>query len=202
MSKYLGPRLRVIRRLGELCGFTRKVPKRRRRIGRQGKMQKKPTQFYYRLIEKQKLRFYYGISETKLVSYIKIARKIKGSTGQILLQQLEIRLDNIVYRLGWAPTLFAARQLVRHGHILVDDIRVTIPSFSCVPRHVLRVNSPITGIRRFVDTMLRERSKRAISHLSTNTENITAVVNCPADWNEIPLNVSELLVIEYYSNRM
>ena len=153
MSKYLGPRLQIIRRLGELCGFTRKVPKRRRRIGKQSKMQKKPTQFYYRLIEKQKLRFYYGISETKLISYIKIARKIKGSTGQILLQQLEIRLDNIIYRLGWAPTLFTARQLVRHGHILVDNSYVTIPSFFCVPHHVLWINSPITKIRRFVDTV-------------------------------------------------
>jgi small subunit ribosomal protein S4 len=197
MSKYLGPRLRVVRRLGELPAFTQKVPKRK-----QSKTQKKPTQFYYRLVEKQKLRFYYGISEAKLISYIKIARQIKGSTGQILLRQLEIRLDNVIYRLGWAPTLFAARQLVRHGHILVDSIRVTIPSFSCGPRHVLRLNTQLIGVRSVVDNILRERSQSVPAHLSINTENITAIVNHPANPAEIPLNVNELLIIEYYSNRI
>jgi ATP synthase F1 epsilon subunit len=121
MSKYHGARLRVIRRLGRLPALTKKIPKRNTRPGQHGASRKKLTQFSYRLIEKQKLRFYYGISEKQLVRYIKTVQIAKGPTGQILLQKLERRLDNIIYRLGWAPTLPAARQLVTHGHILVNQ---------------------------------------------------------------------------------
>lgn len=194
MSKYRGPRLRIIRRLGELSAFTKKIPKRNTRPGQHGSVRRKLTQFAYRLSEKQKLRFYYGVSEKQLVRYMKVARRTKGSTGQTLLQELEIRLDNTVYRLGLAPTLPASRQLVNHGHILVDKERVTIPSFSCVPQQIIRVQK---------ETNIWRMSTREVpSHLSWNTEKLTATVNQWSDRNRVLLNLNELLVVEYYSNRL
>jgi small subunit ribosomal protein S4 len=201
MSKYRGPRLRVVRRLGELPAFTQKIPKRNTRPGQHGSSRNKPTQFSYRLAEKQKLRFYYGISEKQLVSYVKIARKTKGSTGQALLEKIEQRLDNVIYRIGWATTLPAARQLVQHGHILVNKKGTTIPSYSCSPSEVIEVKN-VEKSRNLVKRRLRECTQKLPSHLLLNVENLTAVVNKNAVRHEIPLVLNELLVIEYYSNRL
>jgi len=160
------------------------------------------TPFAFRLVEKQKLRFYYGISEKQLIHYIKKARKSKGSTGEILLQQLEIRLDNIVYRLGWATTLFFARQIVNHGHIFVDQKCVTIPSFSCSQGQVVRLKN-LPNIREIVKKNVMERERPSIhSHLSLNIESITAVIVRSPVQSEFTLDIKELLVIEYYSNRL
>jgi small subunit ribosomal protein S4 len=109
MPKYRGPRLRIVRRIGELCALTKKSLKRNTRPGQHGFNINKPTQFASRLMEKQKLLFYYGVSEKQLVKYITIARKANFSTRQVLLQKLEIRLDNLIYRLGLKPTLPSAR---------------------------------------------------------------------------------------------
>jgi small subunit ribosomal protein S4 len=199
MSKYRGPRLRVVRRLGRLPAFTKKVPKRNTRPGQHGSNRRKPTQFSYRLIEKQKLRFYYGISEKQLVRYVKIARMAKGSTGQILLQRLECRLDTIVYRLGWAPTIPAARQLVTHGHILVNQKSVTIPRYACVPHEVVRVQNKSHNL---VKENVRYHIQKLPSYLSLSMESMRATINQKVDRCEVSLNLNELLVIEYYSNRL
>jgi small subunit ribosomal protein S4 len=201
MSKYRGPRLRVIRRLGDLTAFTQKIPKRKTRPGQQGATRKKPTQFSYRLVEKQKLRFYYGISERQLVLYIKAARKTKGSTGQALLQKLEQRLDNIVYRIGFAPTLPSARQLVVHGNILVNNKRVTAPRYLCCPSEIIKVRN-VEKSYNLVKKNLESRTQKLPSHLSLDVESLTAVVSQNVDRHEIPLRLNELLVIEYYSNRL
>ena len=138
MARYRGPKLRIIRRLGELPGLTQKSCTRdfppgqhgpKKRGG--GNQKSKESQYAVRLKEKQKLRFNYGISERQLISYVREARRRKGSTGEILLQLLEMRLDNIVFRLGFAPTIAAARQLISHGHVVINQQRVTIPSYVC-----------------------------------------------------------------------
>ena len=98
---------------------------------------KKISQYSIRLREKQKLRYNYGISEKQLINYVKKSRKSKGSSGEILLQLLEMRLDNIVFRLGMAPTVLAARQMVNHGHICVNNQLVDIPSYQCKPQDVI-----------------------------------------------------------------
>jgi len=201
MSRYHGPRLRVIRRLGRLPALTQKIPKRNTRPGQHGANRRKPTQFSYRLAEKQKLRFYYGISEKKLVQYVKIARREKGSTGQILIKKLESRLDNIVYRVGWAPTLPSARQLVTHGHISVNQKSVTIPRYTCSPHEVIRIRNNDNS-RNLVKRTLHNHVRKLPSHLSLGVENLTATINRRAERYEIPLNLNELLVIEYYSNRL
>ena len=131
MSRYRGAVLRITRRLGELPGLTRKTTKRNSRPGQHGDQPRKPSEYAIRLEEKQKLKFNYGITEKQLLRYVKDARRIKGSTGEALLQLLEMRLDNIVFRLGMAPTIPAARQLVSHGHICIGGKRVSIPSYQC-----------------------------------------------------------------------
>nr|AWI68318.1 ribosomal protein S4 [Pediastrum duplex]AWI68512.1 ribosomal protein S4 [Pediastrum duplex] len=159
MSRYLGPRLRIIRRIGKLRGFTRKKPFRRSFKGRgalEGKVlppgqhgltklfKSRPfdsseSDYLIRLKVKQRLRYNYGINEKQLVKYVRQAKKMKESTGQVLLQLLEMRLDNIVFRLNMAPTIVAAKQLISHGHIRVNNQKVNIPSYMCKPKDVISV---------------------------------------------------------------
>lgn len=202
MSKYHGPRLRLIRRLGKISTLTQKVPKRNTRPGQHGANRRKPTQFSHRLIEKQKLRFYYGISEKQLIRCIKkTVQRNKGPTGLILLQKLERRLDRIIYRLGWAPTLPAARQLVNHGHILVNQKSVTIPRYNCLLYEVIKIRNN-EKIRHLMETYLQNHIRKLPFHLALRSESISATISQKVDRSEIPLPLNELLVIEYYSNRL
>jgi small subunit ribosomal protein S4 len=200
MSKYRGPRLRVVRRLGTLDAITTKRPKSQTRPGQHGAKQTKPTQFFYRLIEKQKLRFYYGVLEKQLVQYMKNARSSKGPTSRVLIQQLEIRLDTIVFRLGWAATIPAARQLVSHGQILVNRKRVTVSSFSCFPSCVLKVRN--SRSRRRVKEHMRRCPRRIPSFLSLDFDNLLGIVVQPVIYSQVPLDVNEFFIVEYYSNRL
>ena len=122
MARYRGPRVKIVRRLGELPGLTTKVPNRTlwTRTTWSTSQRGKCTQYRVRLQEKQKLRYNYGITEKQLLAYVRRARRAKGPTGEVLLQMLEMRLDSIVYRLGFAPTIRAARQYVSHGLITVN----------------------------------------------------------------------------------
>jgi small subunit ribosomal protein S4 len=159
MSRYLGPRLRIVRRIGKLRGFTRKKPFRRSFRGKgalEGKVlppgqhgltklfKSRPfdsseSDYLIRLKVKQRLRYNYGINEKQFVKYVRQAKKMKESTGQVLLQLLEMRLDNIVFRLNMAPTIVAARQIISHGHIRVNNKKVNIASYMCKPKDVISV---------------------------------------------------------------
>merc|ERR1712070_1364731 len=127
------------RRLGDLPGLTSKKGNSNTRPGQHGANQKKLTQYAIRLEEKQKLRYNYGLSEKQLMNYIRQAKKIKGATGNILLQLLEMRLDNVIFRLGMAPTIAAARQIVGHKHITVNNSCVSIASYQCQPGDIISV---------------------------------------------------------------
>ncbi len=201
MSRYRGPRLRIVRRLGDLPGLTRKQAKHAYPPGQHGQERKKRSEYAIRLEEKQKLRFNYGLSERQLVRYVKRARRVKGSTGLVLLQLLEMRLDNTVFRLGMAPTIPAARQLVNHGHITVNGRVVSIPSYSCSPGETIGV----------VD---RERSRKIVeqnlefpglanlpSHLEFDKSKLTGKVNGIVEREWVALQINELLVVEYYSRQ-
>ena len=143
MARYRGPRVKIVRRLGELPGLTTKVPNRTYGPGQHGQATStgKLTHFRVRLQEKQKLRYNYGISEKQLLTYVRRARRAKGPTGEVLLQMLEMRLDSIVYRLGFAPTIRAARQYVSHGLITVNGQTVNIPSYNCLPGETIASTS-------------------------------------------------------------
>ena len=148
MSRYRGPKLRITRRLGTLPGLTQKQSKKKDRPGQHGKGsegKRKTTEYGVRLEEKQKLKFNYGLTESQLFRYIKEARRRNGVTGLILLQLLEMRLDTICFNLGFAPTIANARQLVNHGHIMVNGKVVSIPSFHCRINDVIEIKPKSTS---------------------------------------------------------
>ncbi|MGB0561641.1 MAG: 30S ribosomal protein S4 [Spirulinaceae cyanobacterium] len=202
MARYRGPRLRVVRRLGELPGLSRKTPRRAYPPGQHGQGRRKRSEYAIRLEEKQKLRFNYGVSEKQLVNYMKKARKATGSTGTKLLELLEMRLDNTVFRLGMAGTIPGARQLVNHGHVTVNGGVVDVASYQCRPGDVVAVRD-------------RDRSKKLVqanmeypglanipNHLEFNKDTMTGKVNSviEREWVAVPIN--ELLVVEYYSRKV
>ena len=201
MSRYRGPRLRIVRRLGDLPGLSRKSPRRSYPPGQHGQARRKRSEYAIRLEEKQKLRFNYGLSERQLVRYVKKARRAQGSTGQVLLQLLEMRLDNTVFRLGMAPTIPAARQLVNHGHVTVNDRRVDIASYQCRPGDVIGVRNQEKS-REIVKLNLQYPGLANVpSHLELDKDKLTGKVNSVIEREWIALQINELLVVEYYSRK-
>lgn len=202
MSRYRGPRLRIIRRLGKLPGFTKKVTNRLNPPGQHGASQKKPSQYGIRLQEKQKLRYNYGVTERQLIRYVRQAKKMKGSTGEILLQLLEMRLDNIVFRLGLAPTTASARQLISHGHFFVNNKKVNIPSYRCKPKDSISICNKKNS--RQVITQFMEQNSNTIvpPHLSFNSQTLIGTVNTIINRQFVGIDLNELLVIEYYSRKV
>jgi len=202
MARYTGAKLRVTRRLGDLPGLTSKKGNSNTRPGQHGANQKKLTQYAIRLEEKQKIRFNYGLSEKQLMNYIKQAKKIKGTTGTILLQLLEMRLDNLVFRLGLAPTIAAARQLVSHGHITVNQLPVSIPSYQCQPGDKLSIKDNATS-KRLVNKYLESPALSNIpQHLEFDKKNLSATILGIIDREWVALKLNELFVIEFYSRKI
>jgi len=202
MARYTGAKLRITRRLGDLPGLTSKKSKSTKRPGQHGANNKKLTQYAIRLEEKQKIRFNYGLSEKQLMNYIKQAKKVKGTTGTILLQLLEMRLDNIVFRLGLAPTIAAARQLVNHGHIKVNRSTVSIPSYQCQPSDTLSVNDNVKS-KKLITTYLENPALSNIpQHLDFNKQDLTAKILGVIDREWVALKLNELFIIEFYSRKI
>ena len=202
MARYTGAKLRVTRRLGDLPGFTSKKGKSTKRPGQHGGTPKKLTQYAIRLEEKQKLRFNYGLSEKQLMNYVRQAKKIKGATGSILLQLLEMRLDNVVFRLGMAPTIAGARQVVGHKHITINKRCVSIPSYQCQPGDTLTIKNAANS-RKLVSTNLESPTLSNIpQHLEFDKEKLTGKVLSVIDRKWVALKLNELFVIEYYSRKI
>tara|TARA_B100001175_G_scaffold60186_2_gene48838 strand:- start:1915 stop:2511 length:597 start_codon:yes stop_codon:yes gene_type:complete len=197
MARYRGPRVKIVRRLGELPGLTTKVPNRTYGPGQHGQASStgKLTQFRVRLQEKQKLRYNYGISEKQLLAYVRRARRAKGPTGEVLLQMLEMRLDSTIYRLGFAPTIRAARQYVSHGLITVNGQTVNIPSYNCLPGETIAStsNPVIENCKTFGGAVP--------SHLTVDTSKTTGKIERIITRSQIALTVNELLIIEFYSRK-
>ncbi len=201
MSRYRGPRLRVVRRLGDLPGLTRKSARKAYPPGQHGQERKKKSEYGVRLEEKQKLRFNYGVSEKQLLRYVRKARRAAGSTGQVLLQLLEMRLDNTVFRLGMAPTIPSARQLVNHGHVTVNGRRVDVASYQCRPGDVIAVRDRDTS-RQLVEQNLQYPGLAHLpSHLEFDKGKLTGKVNGVVEREWVALQINELLVVEYYSRQ-
>jgi small subunit ribosomal protein S4 len=228
MARYTGPRVRIIRRLGLLPGLTRKNTKNRTKTpGQHGKLVFTKTKqrsslsddYRERLLEKQKLRFNYGVSEKQLVSYYKEAKRRNGSTGTLLLELLEARLDCVIYRLGFAPTIPAARQIVNHGHILVNDKLINIPSFICQKNDVITVKERETSKKLIADNFETQQQKRKLiqrrmkrvnltksrfhsllpKHLEIDNEKLIGNFLSPVKRKDVLVRVNELKIVEYYS---
>nr|YP_009472706.1 ribosomal protein S4 [Codium arenicola]ARO74370.1 ribosomal protein S4 [Codium arenicola] len=192
MSRYRGPKLKIIRRLGKLPGLTQKTSKKQNPPGQHGKQTTKPSTYAVRLIEKQKLKYNYGLNEKKLYSYIKKARKSRQSTTQVLLQLLEMRLDNILYRAGVTHTISAARQLINHAHILVNNQKMSIPSYQCKINDVISYRLKKKNYRF-------KKSSLLPSFLEINELQNCLIVKNIISRSQILLKIDELLVIEFYS---
>lgn len=201
MSRYRGPRNRLVKRLGSLPGYGQKF------VQTKQELKKKQSPFTIRLKEKQKIRYNYGLTEKKLLQYVKIARKIKISAGETLLRLLEMRLDNIIFRLGFAPTLPAARQLITHGHVFVNGRKKDIPSSQCKINDLITLNKKKNKIpllkssRSELELQLQKEGvsiKSIPKFLLLTTGGVGKVQKYPSR-DEIGLNINELLVIEYYS---
>lgn len=202
MSRYRGPRLRIVRRLGDLPGLTRKNAKRAYPPGQHGQARKKRSEYAIRLEEKQKLRFNYGLSERQMLRYVLKARRTTGSTGQILLELLEMRLDNTVFRMGMAPTIPGARQLVNHGHITVNGRTVNVPSYNCRPGDTIAVRDREKS-RKLVEANLQSPGLAHLpSHLEFDKDKFIGKVNGKIEREWVALQVNELLVVEYYSRQV
>nr|YP_009254396.1 ribosomal protein S4 [Verdigellas peltata]CZF96649.1 ribosomal protein S4 [Verdigellas peltata] len=204
MTRYIGPKLKKTRRLGELFNFTQKQSIRKYLPGEHGltNKEKKFSEYSTRLKEKQKLQLNYGISNKNLFSYVCLARKLPGSTEQNLLKLLEMRLDTIVFRFGFAKTLPFARQIVTHGHILVNNKKITIPSYQC------KLNDKITILKKNSSYKVVEQNLKITNlnslpgHLNLDRQNLSGTIENFIDRNEILLQINELLVIEYYSKNI
>nr|YP_010047472.1 ribosomal protein S4 [Stephania dielsiana]QPK42029.1 ribosomal protein S4 [Stephania dielsiana] len=200
MSRYRGPRFKKIRRLGALPGLTSKRPRPGSDLRNQSRSGKR-SQYRIRLEEKQKLRFHYGLTERQLLKYVRIAGKAKGSTGRILLQLLEMRLDNILFRLGMASTIPEARQLVNHRHIFLNGHIVDIPSYRCKPRDIITTRDKQKSralIQNYLDSSPHEELPK---HLTLHSSQYKGVVNQIIDSKWVGLKINELLVVEYYSRQ-
>nr|QEG98399.1 ribosomal protein S4 [Burmannia itoana] len=200
MSRYRGPRFKKIRRLGALPGLTNKITKSGNNIKPQFRYGKR-SQYRIHLEEKQKLRFNYGLTERQLLIYVHIAVKAKGPTGQVLLQLIEMRLDNILFRLSMALTIPGARQLINHRHILVNGDIVDIPSYRCKPGDIITTRNKKKSkvlIQNYIESSPHEELP---NHLIIDPSQYRGLVNKIIDNNCIGLKINELLVVEYYSRQ-
>ncbi len=205
MARYRGPRLKIIRRLGtQLPGLMRSEGDLRRPYppGQHGPTRRaKLSDFAIRLREKQKLRFHYNMSEKQLRRYVKKAAAAKGNPGINLLQALELRLDNALFRAGFAPTIRAARQMASHGHISVNGKRVDIPSYS------LRIGDVFTAHERSKMGEQIKNNRKDPANLSLpsfidiDEANTAAKVTMKPAREDVPVEVQEQFIIEYYSTR-
>ena len=160
---------------------------------------KKQSEYGIQLNEKQKVKFIYGLLEKQFKKYYVMATKRQGITGEMLLQILESRLDNVVYRLGLANTRREARQIVNHGHILINGKRVDIPSYLVKPGDVITVKEKMRNSDRMKEIVETNASRVVPKWLEMNKETLTGKVVALAQRDDIDYEVQEHLIVELYS---
>ncbi len=202
MSRYTGPRVRTMRALGvDLPGLSRKKSERRPYPpGQHGHARRKHSDYALRLIEKQKLRMNYGVTERQLVNLVVEASKGSGNAANRLLEFLERRLDNVVFRAGFARTIPAARQLINHGHLLVNGHRVDIASFRVSEGDVLTLRERSRKLAA-VEASLASPLDFPTAWLEIDAANKTATVKQLPDATSVPFQLNVQKVVEYYSQR-
>jgi small subunit ribosomal protein S4 len=202
MARYTGPREKIARRFGiALFGPSKALELRNFPPGQHGvrNARRKVSEYGVALIEKQKLRFQYGVLEKQFRRFFAEAQRRKGVTGENLLQMLELRLDNVVYRMGFANTRFASRQLVSHRHITVNGRVVNIASYQVKPGDKIGVkDSPRSQqlVGRFLEMTL---GNPAPDWMTVDRDSMSAVVNRAPIRDEINPIANEQLVVELYS---
>lgn len=203
MSRYTGPIQRINRRFGQAILQTSKAfEKRPYPPGVHGqRTRRKVSNYATGLFEKQKLRFMYGLTEKQFrltFQKAKARAKVEGAvTGELFLRTLELRIDNIVYRLGWASSRAAARQFVNHGHIRVNDVKVDVASFICKPGDVIVVGGKSSS--KQLATRCSEVAYDRVVPAWLGCDDLRGIVNRVPDRSECEQGIQEQLIVEFYS---
>ncbi len=208
MARYTGPSCKLCRREGmklflkgarchmDKCSFDR----RSYAPGMHGQnMRRKPSEYALQLREKQKTKRIYGVLENQFRTYYSKAARRKGVTGELLLQMLECRLDNMIYRLGFAPSRKSARQLVRHRHIAVNGRTVDIPSFQVSPGDTVQVREKSRQMQLIHDALTRTGDAGQSAWFSVDKVNLSGTLVEYPKRDDIPTPVEEQLIVELYS---
>jgi small subunit ribosomal protein S4 len=200
MARYTGPKTKIARKFGEaIYGEDKHFERRKYPPGQHGNNRRrgKKSQYAIQLTEKQKAKYTYGILEKQFRNLFEKASRQGGNTGEVLLQLVESRLDNVVFRLGLAPTRRAARQLVSHRHITVNGDVVNIPSYLLKPGDVVGVRERSKSLQVIKDAL--DQNKSSYEWLKWNDEKMEGeFVNRP-ERIQIPENIQEHLIVELYS---
>ena len=205
MATYRGAKARMMRRFQEVMFRAPKyhgiLEKRSNAPGMHGPKQRrgKKSEYGKRLEEKQKLRFRYGVLEKQMRRYVKRAFNSKGVSGHVLLQLLESRLDNVVYRLGFATTIWNARQLVNHGHILVDGKKIDIPSCEVKVGQVVSLKEKTRKNAQITESFNLCPISLIPPYIQSDRENFSGTFASLPNREDVPEKIDEQLIVEYYS---
>lgn len=200
MARYIGPKSRIARRFGEaIFGADKVLAKRNFPPGQHGNnRRRKSSEYGIMLAEKQKAKYTYGVLEKQFRNLFEKAASASGITGEILLQNLECRLDNVVYRLGIAPTRAAARQLVNHKHITVDGKVVNIASYSVKPGQIIAVREKSKSLEVIADSLAGFNHSK-YPWIEWDQSSMSGKLLHLPERTDIPENIKEQLIVELYS---
>jgi len=196
MAKMMGPRFKAARRLGlNVVGHPKAMNRSKRGTSR---ADKKLSEYGVQLLEKQRLRAYYGVLERQFVRYVDKAMKSKALPGPVLLVLLEKRLDNMVYRMGFASSIRQARQIVNHGHFLVNGKKIDIPSYGLNIGDVVELREKSRKTDLFVQNF-NNLTASPLGYIEKDVENFKATLVREPQREELPIEINEQLIVEYYS---
>ena len=196
MARKRSPRFKECRRLGlNVSGHPKAMDRATKGTSR---ADKKLSEYGVRLLEKQRLRAYYGVLEKQFRKYVDDAFKVKeGTTGEALLIRLESRLDNLVYRMGFASSIRAARQMVNHGHILVNGKKIDIPSYKVEPGSEISLRESSRKSVNYTENISNHTN--VLPYIESNLDEFKAVYLRYPLREELPIQINENLIVEFYS---
>ena len=200
MSRYTGPVYKKSRHLGfSLLETGKELTKRPYAPGQHGidKKRGKASEYKMQLMEKQKVRLMYGVNEKQFKLTFTKAAKMKGIHGENFLKLLESRLDNVVYRMGLAQTRKAARQIVNHGHILVNGKKVNIPSYSCVPGDVISVKEASLNHKAMLESL--EKTTKTVEYVNFDKKKMSGTYVRMPERSELSADIKESMIVEFYN---
>ncbi len=202
MARYTGPKTKKSRAFGEsIYGFDKAFEKRKYPPGQHGnnRRRRQKSDYANQLMEKQKAKYLYGVLERQFRNLFDKANSKKGVTGEILLQFLEARLDNTVFRMGIAPTRRAARQLVTHKHITLNGVITNVPSCQIKAGDIISVRGKSQGLSVIKDSVANKSEVRKYPWLEFNTDKMEGVFLNYPERDQIPEKINEQLIVELYS---
>lgn len=196
MARERGPRFKLCRRLGlNVVGHPKAMD---RSNAHNSRASRKLSDYGTQLLEKQRLRAYYGVLEKQMMRYVKDAFASKEMPGEVIVRTLESRLDNMVYRMGFANSLRAARQMVNHGHVLVDGKKVNIPSFILKPGSQVVLREKSRNSPNYIDA-IQSNGVNLLPYIEKDLDNYKGTYVRYPERHEIPIEINDQLIVEYYS---